>query len=138
MIEKMKQKLVDRQVHLSHQRLKVLEYMAEHPVHPTVEQIYAALKPDMPTLSKTTVYNTLNLFMDHGIVRSIAIDENETRFDLVQEEHGHFQCESCGKITDFTIDSDHLHGDELRAFRITDKNVYFKGVCPDCLSDIKS
>lgn len=137
MYEALKQKLIDQKVHLSHQRLHVLKYLAEHPCHPTVEQIYSALKEDMPTLSKTTVYNTLRFLTEQGIVRVVGIEDHETRYDLVQEDHGHFKCEICGKIIDFPIDMNALRGNGLQAFQITDKHVYFKGVCPDCLSDIK-
>ena len=138
MLDSLKQKLTDKQIQLSHQRLKVLEFLTAHPCHPTVEQIHSELKKDIPTLSKTTVYNTLHLFMEAGVVRMITIEDNETRYDLVQEDHGHFKCEDCGKITDFIIDPNALRGNELNAYRVTDKHVYFKGLCPECLSNIKS
>ena len=44
------------------QRVAVYSYLCEHPVHPTVETLYASLSPEYPTLSKTTIYNTLKLF----------------------------------------------------------------------------
>jgi len=44
------------------QRVAVYAYLCEHPVHPTVETVYSALSSDYPTLSKTTIYNTLRLF----------------------------------------------------------------------------
>lgn len=138
MYEALKQKIKDKKIHLTHQRLKVLEYLAENQCHPTAEQIHSDLKKEMPTLSKTTVYNTLHMFMEARVVRLITIEDNEMRYDIVEEDHGHFKCECCGKIIDFEINVDAMWGDELHKFRITDKNVYFKGICPDCLSNIKS
>jgi len=46
----------------SYQRMKIFQYLLDNHVHPTVDTIYKALCPEIPTLSKTTVYNTLNLF----------------------------------------------------------------------------
>lgn len=138
MYEALKQKIKDKKIHLTHQRLKVLEYLAENQCHPTAEQIHSDLKKEMPTLSKTTVYNTLHMFMEARVVRLITIEDNEMRYDIVDEDHGHFKCECCGKIIDFAINLDMIRGDELHEFRITDKNVYFKGICPDCLSNIKT
>ena len=43
------------------QRIAIMEYLMEHPIHPSADDIYTALSPSMPTLSKTTVYNTLKL-----------------------------------------------------------------------------
>ena len=65
-----------------------------------MEQIYTVLHKEIPTLSKTTVYNTLNTLIDAGLVKLITIDENETRYDIDTTTHGHFKCESCG-IYDF-------------------------------------
>jgi len=58
----------------------------------------------MPTLSKTTVYNTLNTFVRSNIIQEIIIEENEVRYDVVTENHGHFKCKTCGEIMDFDVD----------------------------------
>ena len=44
------------------QRIAIMEYLMDNPIHPSADDIYTALSPSMPTLSKTTVYNTLKLF----------------------------------------------------------------------------
>lgn len=128
--------LKSKGIRLSHHRLKVLEYLANNFSHPTVEQIYIALHEESPTLSKTTVYNTLNLLVEVGLVRVINIEDNETRYDITTKNHGHFKCESCGKIYDFGIDLDSSPIEELKSFKINYKDVYFKGICPSCLSNI--
>ena len=128
--EDLKQELKKKNINLSHQRLKVLEYLTQNHCHPTVEQIFTALHKDIPTLSKTTVYNTLRVLVESGLVRVIAIEDNETRYDIVTENHGHFKCESCGTIFDFSIDIDSLFPGDLSKFKINDKNVYFKGNHP--------
>jgi len=134
--EDLKQELKIKNINLSYQRLKVLEYLSQNQCHPTVEQIYTDIQNDIPTLSKTTVYNTLRILVDAGIVRVITIEDNETRYDIEVEDHGHFKCESCGTIFDFHIDIDSLTTRDLNKFKINNKNVYFNGICPRCLSNI--
>jgi Fe2+ or Zn2+ uptake regulation protein len=134
-LEDLKQELKNNNIHLSHQRLKVLEYLTQNHCHPTVDQIFIDLHKDISTLSKTTVYNTLRVLEDAGLVRVITIEGTETRYDIEVENHGHFKCNSCGTIYDFHIDMDIISRD-LENFQISDKNVYFKGICPRCPANI--
>ena len=120
-------------IRLSHQRLKVLEYLNDHMIHPTVEQIHSGLQKEIPSLSKTTVYSTLNALAEAGLVRAINIENTETRYDINVADHGHFRCDSCGAIYDFKTAPDSIAADALEGFAVRDKNVYFKGTCPDCL-----
>ena len=134
--EDLKKELKNRNINLSYQRLSVLEYLTQNRCHPTVDQIFTDIHKEIPTLSKTTVYNTLRVLVEAGLVRVITIEDNETRYDIEVENHGHFKCESCGIIYDFRIDIDILSLRDLDNFKINDKNVYFKGICPRCLSSI--
>jgi len=128
--------LMDSGIRPSQQRIKILEYLKANHCHPTVDQIYTALQPEIPTLSRTTVYNTLNEFIKKGLVRAISIEENETRYDIVVQDHGHFKCESCGVIYNFDVNTDQLAAGGLKDFRILDRNVYFKGICPACQQQV--
>ncbi|MFY9273300.1 MAG: Fur family transcriptional regulator [Thermacetogeniaceae bacterium] len=134
-LENLKQELKKKNISLSYQRLKVLEYLIQHRCHPTVDQIFSEIKKDIPTLSKTTVYNTLRTLAEAGLVKVITIEDKETRYDIDTKDHGHFKCDSCGTIFDFPIDIDSLIPEDLSKFMINDKNVYFKGICPKCLSN---
>lgn len=131
--EDLLKELKNKKIRLSHQRLKVLEYLVENQIHPTADQIYNGLHDDIPTLSKTTVYNTLNSLTEAGLVKVINIDDNESHYDINTHNHGHFICESCKNIYDFKIDIDSFNTDELADFKTNDKSVYFKGKCPQCL-----
>lgn len=131
--EDLSKELKNKNIRLSHQRLKVLEYVANHRCHPTVEQIYNDLHKEIPTLSKTTVYNTLNTLIEAGLVKLITIEDNETRYDIITDNHGHFKCESCGAIYDFKINIDSFDSEGLNGFKINNKDVYFKGICSKCI-----
>lgn len=130
--------LIAKKIRPSFQRLKVLEYLIKNPCHPTVDQIYKDLQGEIPTLSKTTIYNNLDLFHEAGLVKVLTIEDNETRYDIITKNHGHFKCEKCGVISNFTVDIDSLTPEELTGFRVRDKNVYFKGICRECLSNINN
>ena len=134
--EELKKEIKNKGIKLSHQRLKVLEYLYHNQNHPTVDEIFTDLQKEIPTLSKTTVYNTLKVLAGAGSVRVITIEDNEARYDIVVENHGHFKCESCGAIYNFRIDIDLFISEDLKKFKIDEKNVYFKGVCPRCLLNI--
>lgn len=136
-LEELSNELKKNNIRLTHQRLKVLEYLSNSTKHPTVEQIYKELKQEVPSLSKTTIYNTLNYLAELNLVKVLAIDDNEAHFDAVTETHGHFKCDSCGEIYDFDIQIDSCNTENLDNFKINEKVVYFKGTCPGCLSNIK-
>ena len=79
--------LTEHGVKPSVQRLAVMDYLMEHHTHPTVEEIYSALLPNMPTLSKTTVYNTLKLLTEQGAAIQLTIDERNVCFDADTSAH---------------------------------------------------
>lgn len=116
----------------SFQRIKIYQYLSTHFIHPTADQVYEALKNEMTTLSKSTVYSTLKTFISHNLIREITIDENEIRYEFNLKDHGHFKCEECDSIYDFNA-SIRLFPNELDNFKITDKNIYFKGICKSCV-----
>ncbi len=82
------------------QRVAVYTYLCQHPIHPTVDTVYTALSPVYPTLSRTTIYNTLKLFAEKGLVQTIQIEDDKLRFDANTEPHLHFKCTKCGNVFD--------------------------------------
>lgn len=134
-LEDLEKTLKGKNIHLSYQRLKVLEHLIHSGEHPTVDQIFKELQKGIPTLSKTTVYNTLKLLTDVGLARAVIIEDHESRYDIEVFDHGHFKCDSCGRISNFTIDPKLLVSQDLEGYSIQDKNVFFKGICPQCLSN---
>ena len=79
-------------------RVLIYDYLRQHRTHPTAEQIYMSLSPQVPTLSKTTVYNTVKLLTEQGIIKMITIEEQQARFDACTDLHGHFLCRNCGGV----------------------------------------
>jgi len=115
----------------SHHRLQILQYLVEKRNHPNAEMIYHHLSPQIPTLSRTTVYNTLQLLVEKGVAMAITINENETRYDADISPHGHFKCLDCGSIYDFRY-VDNIAASGLEDFEVLDRQVYYFGYCPRC------
>jgi Fe2+ or Zn2+ uptake regulation protein len=128
-----KELLEEKDLKPTYQRLRILEYLEEHENHPTVEMIYEVLVKEIPTISKTTIYNTLNALMEKGLVHSITITGTETRYDVKVCPHHHLLCKVCGKIYDVEVQCPYEGQIEIDGHRIDEKHGYFKGVCKDCL-----
>jgi Fur family iron response transcriptional regulator len=69
------------------QRVRVAEVLLAAPVHLTAEQLLASLRQSPGRVSKATVYNTLKLFVDHGLVRQIHIDPERCVYDSKMAPH---------------------------------------------------
>ncbi len=117
----------------SYQRMKIYDYLIKYKNHPTVDDIYQELVDEIPTLSKTTIYNTLKLFLEKEIVQLITIEENETRYDADTSIHGHFKCDECGKVYDIWLDISEMKLKGLDDFKVRESQIYFKGTCDKCL-----
>ncbi|MEG6614920.1 Fur family transcriptional regulator [Peptococcaceae bacterium 1198_IL3148] len=127
--------LKDHGIKPSFQRIRIFDYLVKHKNHPTVDGIFKALINEIPTLSKTTVYNTLKLFLEQGIVQLLVIEENETRYDADTSTHGHFKCEQCGKVYDISVDLSDVDLTELEKHQVNEQHIYFKGICHGCLNN---
>lgn len=119
----------------TYQRLKILKYLEATKDHPTADRIYQDLVKDMPTISKTTVYNTLKALADKGIIVPVYITGTEVRYDLCGCNHHHFLCEKCRRIFDLEIICPNLARKEINGNIVKELHGYFKGICAECNKD---
>lgn len=132
-IENVERYLREHGITPSYQRKRVLEYLIANRNHPNVTQVYEELIGEIPSLSKTTVYNTMNLFIEKKIVEAITIEGTEIRYDLYDpNSHGHFKCEECGKVYDIKLDWNTLEIPDLEGFEVKEQYIHFKGICAKC------
>lgn len=80
-IQDTKRYLLQYEIKPSVQRMAIMDYLIANRTHPTADEIYNALYPGIPMLSKTTVYSTLKLFTEQEVQRTLVIDEKNVRFD---------------------------------------------------------
>jgi len=115
------------------QRTAVMDYLMNNKTHPSIDEIYSTLSPFMPTLSKTTIYNTLNLFVEKGAVVQLSIDEKNARYDAEVSNHAHFMCKSCGKVYDFfDLKQELFSKPQLQGFEIKSVEISYSGICGAC------
>ena len=93
------------------QRVKVAQVLLATPTHMTADQLLATLKQSPSRVSKATVYNTLKLFVDHGLARQIHLDPDRCVYDSTMAPHHHFQNVETGEMID--IRPDDLSFDKL-------------------------
>ena len=106
----------------SYQRVRVLSYMLEKKNHPTVDMIFGELSKDIPTLSRTTVYNT---------VQKLGIDDEEARYDADITVHAHFRCDKCGNIFDLPVQEPAVITG-LEKMKVREIQYFIKGLCDKC------
>lgn len=113
-------------------RMKVYDYLLAEKNHPTADHLYKSLIDDIPTLSKTSIYNTVDLLIDKKLIQTITIEDNEIRYDANTGDHGHFKCTNCDDVFDFDVDLTDIKHNLPENFRVDEKHVYYKGRCGDC------
>jgi Fur family peroxide stress response transcriptional regulator len=124
--------LKENGIKVTPQRLEIMKYLDEHRTHPHAEKIYSALKKKNPALSKTTVYNTLDMLRKYNIVQVLTISESELRYDFRNTLHQHFLCKNCGKIIDIDIECPNLNKMLKGKYKVDEVHGYFKGICNVC------
>jgi len=132
-MQEIKKILQRRGIKPTFQRIKILEYLQRCDSHPTVDMIFTMLYKKVPTLSKATVYNTLDIFRKHGLVSVLTISETELRYDYSEMHHHHFYCKKCFKIFNIDITCPVSKTMEVENHKVEEIHCYFKGICKDCL-----
>lgn len=123
--------LESKGVRPSQQRIEIIDFLLNCKSHPTAEDIYVGVNEKWPMLSKSTVYNTLKVFEEQGVVMTVGIDERNVRYEVMTECHAHFRCMSCGKIFDMPIlEKPKVLG--LEGVEVSEMQVYYKGTCSAC------
>ena len=87
------------------QRLDVGEVILSSPQHASADQIIARIRASGSKVSKATVYNTLKLFCERGLLRTVHVDPTRQYYDPTIEPHHHFYNVDSGELTDMQIDA---------------------------------
>lgn len=107
-------------------RLAVAEFVLATDEHPSAEDVLARVQARFPALSRATVYNTLNLFVEVGLLRELVLAEGKVVFDPKLDRHHHFIDDDTGRIEDVPWDAirvgdvnvAHLEGYEVREYML--------------------
>jgi Fur family transcriptional regulator, peroxide stress response regulator len=114
------------------QRLAIINVLLKLD-HPTAEEIYQFMKKEFPTLSFTTVYNTLHSLHEMGILREYHFGE-ASRFEMADQHHHHFLCLNCGKMNDIEEHDIQVipNGQLAEQYHIQTTDIVVKGICQQC------
>ncbi len=122
------EQLKSHDIQPSAQRLAVAQYVLTTEDHPSADEVLARVQSSMPMLSRATVYNTLNLFVEKGLLRQLVLAEGRVVFDPKLEAHHHFIDDETGHIVDIPWDTVRV-GDvsRLKGYDIREYMVVMRG-----------
>ncbi|SCY94612.1 transcriptional regulator PerR [Alkaliphilus peptidifermentans] len=129
--------LKDNRCKITPQRLAVYHVLKDNKNHPNAEAIFKMLEPSYPTISLATVYKSLELFADLGLIQVINLGENSFRYDPNPQIHPHIICTKCNKVEDLSEDyfKDLVSTvASIANYTITKQHLSFYGLCPACNS----
>ena len=117
------------------QRLAICKFIFSRKDHPTAEQIYQELRIEYPMISLGTIYKTLHLLKELGLIQELGFNEGSIRYDSDMELHINMLCSKCGKIYDYKAEN----VEKLWSAIISDLGIKPKGQsidiyyeCDDC------
>ncbi len=126
-------------------REAILELMSRTKKHSSAKEIYAALYKMYPGIGLTTVYRTLDLLVQMGIINKISIGDGQNRFEFRSEDkkghHHHIICSKCGNIIDYNdfleeelelVNKTEKHLSRKYHFKVLGHNIEFYGLCEKC------
>ena len=121
-------RLRDHGINPSAQRVAVAEYILHTNEHPSADDVWARVKKRFPMVSRATVYNTLNLFVDKGLIRQFVLTEGRVVFDPNVDNHHHFIDEETETIYDVPWDAIEVSDvAKLRGFDVREYQVVMRG-----------
>lgn len=122
------------------QRITIVETILRSKSHPSAEEIYEQVFRTHPTISLSTVYNTLNILRDMDFIKEITF-KGKTRYDPNIRMHVNLICENCSRIFDVEDSAITEHIDRIskkQGFRFKVQHVDFYGTCRSCLTKLNS
>jgi Fur family iron response transcriptional regulator len=121
-------RLRDHGINPSAQRVAVAGYVLHTDEHPSADEVWRRVQQTFPMISRATVYNTLNLFTEKGLLREHVLTEGRVVFDANTDAHHHFIDEETGAIHDIpwqALEVEHVDG--LDAYDIREYQVVLRG-----------
>lgn len=123
-------------IKLTHQRIEIFREIAQAGDHPDADQVFHRVRDRIPTVSLDTVYRTLWLLKDLGLIVTLDSSRERTRFDANLNSHHHFVCRICGFTRDFysnDLDNIQLPVSVGSLGEIDATHVEVRGVCRECV-----
>ena len=121
---------------LTNQRRLLLELLRDAVGHIDAKKLYRRACARDESISQATVYRSLNLFKELGLVGEMRLDNIRCYYEIKQSpEHQHLVCRGCGKVMEFQNPHFHKLIEAVRrehGFNVTKAELYLEGYCPEC------
>ncbi len=121
---------------MTRQRQLVMEVLQESHEHLDVEMVYRRAKARDPHISLPTIYRTLTILKEMGLVEEHSLGESHAHYEAVKEtSHYHFTCRQCGQVIEFNapqiIQAVHTMSKQ-KHIQVTDIHLFLRGYCAQC------
>lgn len=125
---------------LTNQRTQILEFMQTTKDHPTAEEIYNILRPQIPRLSQSTIYRNLKSLELEKVINIIKTPDKKIHYEISSPDHAHFFCLRCRKLVELPLAEliDIKKRLERKDFQITKINFVIEGICNKCRKNINN
>lgn len=139
-IDRLKDILKDKGYKLTPQRRAIVDIIIKNQGnHLTTEELYNLVKKECPEIGLATVYRTVLLLEEMGIITKLDLNDGCSRYELVNEDeshhHHHLICTDCGKVIEVEGDLLETLENEIELkykFQIKDHSLKFYGLCSEC------
>jgi Fur family peroxide stress response transcriptional regulator len=134
-MENLMQRLREHRIAVTPQRLAVLAILGNRRDHPTAEWIYQEVRRQLPAISFNTVYKTLEVFCEKGLIIKVNPLHEVARYDGDTSYHTHLICRGCHRITDLPWEPAQVLpflAEDLHGFQVEHQTLTLWGLCPKC------
>jgi len=125
---------------LTPQRLAIYGALVNSKRHPSAQQLYEELEAQLPSLSPATIYNTLEVLVEQGLVHEIGdAGDGVIHYDADLEPHVNLICTNCHRIDDFELEAIATVDQTVAAqsgYRVMGARIVYYGLCPECQAQI--
>ncbi len=124
---------------ITRQRRLVMQVLQDNPGHLEAEAVHSLAKANDPKISLATIYRTLAVLKEMGLVEDHALGEDHAHFETVPEKpHYHFTCQKCGRVIEF--DAPQIKQvvralSEREGLQVTDVHLFLSGYCAKCRTE---
>ncbi|HNX22490.1 MAG TPA: Fur family transcriptional regulator [Spirochaetota bacterium] len=127
------QKLKDAGLKITPQRIAIMEFFEGNKSHPSINTIYENLKVNYPSISVSTIYNTVETLVKNNYLLELPIAKGKSFYDPDVSEHDHAYCVKCGRVYDIDPEKEKQAAPEsLRGCEIVEVRKTYYIVCGDC------
>lgn len=137
-LEDLTNKLVNKGLKVTPQRMSILEAVYNLDNHPTAENIISEIRQKQPHIATGTVYKVLETLVENDIIKRVKTEKDIMRYDGIYESHHHLYCSTCDQIEDYNdteldkILLDHFKTKKLAGFKIEEFVLQIKGKFDNC------